>query len=183
VPSNSALPLISEAAPASPTDGVEAIAADLPTLRARFRPFFRRHRLHPHEIDDILQSALVIIVHQRALIRDPLAYFHGTVRRLIGLHLRRRAEAPLVQLAESDEAHLASESPAAEIERRRDALYLLARLPPPARRIALLHYVAGLSHREIGASLGLSEAAVRQQLCRALSRLRAEIQPSPDAPG
>ena len=175
-PSASAAPPAAAAAATAPGgDRAQGLAALLPGSRPPLRRIFRCYHVRAQDTEDIVQSALVVILQQWSLIRDPAAYFFVTVRRLASLDLRRRAVDRLVELTEDDALHLASESPALRLDRCRDARRLLARLPPTARRIALLHYGAGLSHREIAARLGHGEAAVRQQLSRSMRRLRAEL--------
>jgi RNA polymerase sigma factor (sigma-70 family) len=182
VPSNPAPPRVVEPAPSSLAGGAESIAALLPSLHPPLRRLFHRYHVRPHDVDDIVQTALLAVIQQRQHVRKPLAYFFGAVRRLAGQDLRRRAEERLVELADQHAVQLTSDSPAALIERRQDARTLVARLPLRARHIALLHYGADLSHRQIGAMLRMSEASVRQHLSRALRALRSEIHRPPDAP-
>jgi RNA polymerase sigma factor (sigma-70 family) len=173
-----ALPAPVATAAATPaSDFAQSLAALLPACYPPLRRLFRCYHVRTQDTEDIVQSALVVLLHQRSLIRDPAAYFFVTVRRLASRDLRRRAEERLVELAEADVRHLASQSPATHRDRCRDARRLLVRLPPPIRQIALLHYGAGLSHREIAARLGQSEAAVRQLLSRGLRRMRGALHP------
>jgi RNA polymerase sigma factor (sigma-70 family) len=50
------------------------------------------------------------------------------------------------------------------------------RLPKRQRTLVALRFGAGLSYREIGHQLGLSEAAALMAVRRALTRLRHELQ-------
>lgn len=55
---------------------------------------------------------------------------------------------------------------------RKDLAKFLARLPELSREVLLLHHVAGLSFREVGEVLGLSEGAAKVRAHRALEQLR-----------
>lgn len=55
---------------------------------------------------------------------------------------------------------------------RKDLAQFLARLPELSREVLLLHHVAGLSFREVGEVLGLSEGAAKVRAHRALEQLR-----------
>ncbi|HEV2075765.1 MAG TPA: sigma-70 family RNA polymerase sigma factor [Thermoleophilaceae bacterium] len=54
-----------------------------------------------------------------------------------------------------------------------EAWQAVAELPPKQRAALAYRYVCGLSHREIGAALGCSEAAARRSVHEGLERLRA----------
>lgn len=157
-------------APESP--GIVAVFA---AMRQPLKLLFRRFHLKPHEVEDIAQSALVILVQDWALLGNPHGYLLTTVRRLISNHLRRQAAENLVRLEEHLK-DLASEDPAIGLDRRLDAQRLLARLPPSARQIAYLHYGGGLTYQEIAAALEQPEATVRQLLSRGLRRLRRDLE-------
>jgi RNA polymerase sigma factor (sigma-70 family) len=49
----------------------------------------------------------------------------------------------------------------------------LAALPGPEREVLVLRYLEQMSAREVGAVLGISEAAAKKRALRALQRLRA----------
>src|SRR5579864_4264218 len=142
------------------TDGITAV---LQEMRQPLKLLFRRFRLQPHEVEDIAQSALTILVRDWHLVDNPRGYLLATVRRQISHHFRRLAAEKLDQLDEHLR-ELASEDPATGLDRRLDALRLLSRLPPSIRQVALLHYVAGMTHQEIAAALDQPEPAVRQLL-------------------
>ncbi len=55
---------------------------------------------------------------------------------------------------------------------RKDLAKWLARLPELSREVLLLHHVTGLSFREVGEVLGLSEGAAKVRAHRALEQLR-----------
>ena len=48
----------------------------------------------------------------------------------------------------------------------------LAALPAPDREVLVLRYLEELSAREVGAVLGIAEAAAKKRALRALRRLR-----------
>ena len=66
-----------------------------------------------------------------------------------------------------------------ERERLGDLAARVAELPPEIREMLALRHGDGLRHREIAELLGLSEAAVKQRMSRALRALRAQLQLEP----
>jgi RNA polymerase sigma-70 factor (ECF subfamily) len=58
-------------------------------------------------------------------------------------------------------------------QRARQVRGALDQLKPTEREALVLHYVAGLSHREIAAACNLDEATARKRTSRALARLRS----------
>ena len=167
---------VEAAAPRAASDEPEGIAALLPAMYPSLKSLFRQFHLTPQDAEDILQSALLRLVQQRSLIGNLQGFLFATVRTKIAHHLRRRAAERLVQLADEHFAALVSEHPASRLERRRDARRFLARLPPAVRQIADLRFGAGMTHREIAATLGQTEAGVRQILSRGLRSLRRDLE-------
>lgn len=68
-------------------------------------------------------------------------------------------------------------------ERRRRLRDALTRLPPQARRCALLRYQQGLKYREIADLLELSVGTVKSHLAQAKERLRGELEGEPALSG
>ena len=164
--------LSADCPPATAADGIGAVLA---AMRLQLRSLFERFRIAPADADDILQDSAIILLNQWNLVDNPGAYLLGTVRRRIFDFLRRRAAERLVQLAAEHLEQLVSERTLSLVEMRVDARRLVARLPPPAQQVVALRYGAGLRYREIAPLVGLTEAAVRQLLCRGLVRLRRQV--------
>jgi RNA polymerase sigma-70 factor (ECF subfamily) len=86
-----------------------------------------------------------------------------------------RAQRPGVALEEAAAQLIETRTPLAEMlrsERIEAARERLDRLAPEVRELLMLRYGDGLSSAEIGGLLGLSTAAVRQRISRALRSLR-----------
>jgi RNA polymerase sigma-70 factor (ECF subfamily) len=117
--------------------------------------------------------------------------------RLVGQHrrhlraarrsvLREQAEAPALpdasaaELADRLLAH--GESPSVGLQRQEDrgrVRTALAALPEPDREVLVLRYLEQLSAREVGAVLGVNEAAAKKRALRALQRLRGLLKEPP----
>lgn len=65
-------------------------------------------------------------------------------------------------------------------ERHVQLAALIAAQPAEVRELLALRFADGLRHAEIAAMLGLSEAAVKQRVSRALRELRARMRPIAD---
>ena len=95
---------------------------------------------------------------------------------------RAEAEAPGLSAAsavELAERLLApADSPSAALQRQEMAYRVRAALdalPEPDREVLVLRYLEQLSAREVGAVLGISEAAAKKRALRALQRLHASL--------
>ena len=143
-------------------------------LFAELYPALRRFAVvaKPAELDadDLVQEALVraLRVGRLSELDDPAAYLRRTIANLASntrrqLGRRRRA---LSRLTDADGGAGASYP---------SDLQDLLRLRPSERAAVYLAVVEGLSHAEVGVSLGCSEAAARNRVSRALRRLRADL--------
>ncbi len=139
---------------------------------AAYRQLRLRARAHARvagEAEDLLQSALLAAVEAGRL--DDPAWIEGTLRQLSALQarsaIRRRAREQA--LADAVDADAPSGEPA-------DARTLLARLPPAARRVAVLA-LHGLDGEEIRWILGIAPTAFRQRLSR-IRRVLGELGPA-----
>jgi DNA-directed RNA polymerase specialized sigma24 family protein len=116
----------------------------------------RRHARRAADADDLVQDALLIALEQGR--SDDPAWLAGVIRNQAAMQARsairrRRREAAV---AEDDVATTQEDSPPS-------AGALLERLPPAARRVAVLA-LHGLNAEEIRWVLGINAAAFRQRL-------------------
>lgn len=127
----------------------------------------------PDLAQDVLQEALVRAWRAAPRDLDPprlQAWLHRTASNLALDELRRRrrrAELPL-----HDAATVAASPHGDEDGRRRAAAQALAAMTPHQRMLLLLRYEAGLSLRDLGALLDVSEDAARKRVARARTAFR-----------
>jgi RNA polymerase sigma-70 factor (ECF subfamily) len=108
---------------------------------------------------------------------DPLRGFEAWAR-TIATHAALdwlRAQRPETELFMDVAAPPASD-PAISAEIRRKTASAFARLPPKLRIAAVLAVVEDLPHKEVAAALGISAAAVKVRVFRALRLLRKDLQ-------
>lgn len=130
----------------------------------------------PHEAEDVVQEALIGIHQKRATwdeARPLLPWVHAVARykmldaaRRHGRRRRGVVDAPAEDFAEIAPAPETSPPGAAD-----DAEKLIRALPEGQRKVVEAIAVDGLSTRDAGARLGMSEGAVRVALHRGLKRL------------
>ena len=142
--------------------------------------------LGPAEAEDAVQDAYVRVLEAdpRAL-NSTQAWLLTVVRHLAIDRLRRRVWMQQWQLAQTHDANTLHAAPSAEMsaalaEEVSRALWLLAaHLAPEDGAAVLLHEVFEVPHADIARASGRSEASSRQQLRRALLRLR-QMRGTPD---
>jgi RNA polymerase sigma-70 factor (ECF subfamily) len=149
----------------------------------------------PDEADDAMQEALLKTFRFVARIREPEAFrawLYRTVRNACLIGRRKRVDEPsqLVSLDEHapGEGHDRSvdvPEPSRDPEERAINAALRTRLvralhgvPRPYRVVVFLREIEGLSTKEVGDVLGISEANVKTRLHRARLMLREELEQS-----
>jgi RNA polymerase sigma factor (sigma-70 family) len=108
---------------------------------------------------------------------DPAREFEPWARR-IATHAaldRLRAQRPQAELP-ADCAALLTDAPGIRAEIRMKTAQAFARLPPRLRTVAILAVVEEQPHKEIADSLGISVAAVKVRVFRALRLLRKDLE-------
>ena len=120
-------------------------------------------------------------IHQAHARFDPARGFEGWARR-IATHaaldwLRaRRAESELSMEDYAELAAPAEADPAVTAEIRSNTALALGRLPPKLRIAATLAVIEELPQKEVAAALGISLAAVKLRVFRALRLLRKDLE-------
>ena len=133
---------------------------DLDTYR-RLRTEARRHARRAQDADDLVQDALLIALEQGSEhpSRDDPAWLIGVIRHRAAMDartaIRRRRREVAVAEDQATAAHPTEPPPSPAA--------LLARLPPSARRVAVLA-LHGLGAEEIRWILGIADTALRQRL-------------------
>lgn len=133
---------------------------DLDTYR-RLRTEARRHARRAQDADDLVQDALLIALEQGSEHppRNDPAWLIGVIRHRAAMDartaIRRRRREAAVAEDGATAAHPTEPPPSPAA--------LLARLPPSARRVAVLA-LHGLGAEEIRWILGIADTAFRQRL-------------------
>ncbi|WP_084597042.1 RNA polymerase sigma factor [Nocardioides aequoreus] len=135
--------------------------------------------------EDVVQDVFVTVHHRPDLLTgvdDVAAYLRRSVvngarsaqrRRVVALRHRGRA---------TDPTQTAGHAPGADAAvldgvRRRAVLDAVAALPRRQREVVALRYYLDLSEREIAATLGISQGAVKSHASRGAAALRQRLAP------
>jgi RNA polymerase sigma factor (sigma-70 family) len=128
------------------------------------------------DVDDVIQEtyAKLSTLDDVERIRNPRAYFFQIARSIILMHVRRSRVVSIQAVEQLDQLAVASDEPGPEVQASdREQLRLLAtmiaRLPKASEMAMTLRFAHDLSHREIGARLGMTANAVQKSLAKSLS--------------
>lgn len=144
-------------------------------LTRHLRGYYAR-RLGPAAAEDVVQETLIAI-HTRRATYDPqrpfTAWVYGIARYKLVDEYRRNKRAAAVPLDEAGELFTEDEAQAAIA--RRDVEKLLAKLPAAKRDLVREIKLEGHSIADTAARTGMSEAAVKVTVHRALKSLGEEL--------
>ena len=131
--------------------------------------------------DDLVQEALLRATRSAANLRgeaSPVTWFTAIALNLARDHFRAAQRTPWFTSLDRVEDIRAPDQPEADILRAEMSGCILdqvARLTGRQREAVTLHHFAGLSHREIAQTMGVSEANARVILHRGIAELRASL--------
>ncbi len=144
---------------------------------AQIYRYLQRKTGDPHRAEDLAQE--VFADATAALARDGFqpssmaAWLHTIAQRRVADDVRRRRRLDLLLPEEDLDALPAPDVDVDDGEALHEAI---ARLAPEQRRIISMKLLHGYSFAEIAPLLGVSEAAAKMRLQRALAALRAELE-------
>jgi RNA polymerase sigma factor (sigma-70 family) len=134
------------------------------------------------DVDDLAQELFLRTVAAEAArpIENPKAYLFEAARNMARTERSTRTRRVLEVIDESIEADIAGQDLSAEavvMGRERYAMFCesVALLPAQCRRVFLMRKAYDMSHKEIAASLGISESTVEKHIGTALARCSAYI--------
>lgn len=130
--------------------------------------------------EDVAQEVFLVVWSNLRKLRNPssfLPWVRQVARNQAHLWLRehRRERADEAALAAAVDARPTPADTMLQEEERRVLADVLDQLPDEAREVVVLFYREGSSTRQVAELLDISEAAVRQRLSRARSRIREEM--------
>lgn len=138
----------------------------------------------PHDLDadDVIQEcyAKLSMLESVEAIRHPRNYLYSVARTILLMHVRRARVVSIRAVNDIDAYALpADEPPLEEQISDREQLHILAlavaQLPEPGRTAFLMRMMEELSHKEIGARLGMSHNAVQKSIAKSLTVLMTKM--------
>ena len=144
---------------------------------AQLKAYLRGAFPSVHDVDDLVQESYLRIWRVRAEgpIRSARAFLFTVARRLAIDGTRRQIASPVEAVEDLARLPVHDESAdvVGEVEQRERVLVLgeaIGQLPGRCREVFLLHKIQGLSRRETGERLGLTEKTIEVQTARAMDR-------------
>lgn len=142
------------------------------------RSWLSRWRLDDMDVDDIVQETYAILASRVSVadIRNPKAYCFQAARSVILMHMRRAKIVSIRAVEDLDRLGTATDdlNPEEEVSEREQFHKLfeaLGELPDNGRQAVYLRLVEGLSQREIGKKLGISENAAQKHIVKSIQKL------------
>jgi RNA polymerase sigma factor (sigma-70 family) len=154
------------------------LARHILPCEAGLRSFLSRWNLPADlEADDIVQECYSRLAGMEtvASIQNPRAYFYAIARTIILSHIRHSKVVSIRSVDNLEDYDMPLDEPSPEEQASdRQQLHMLAlavaALPEWGRSAFLMRVVEGLSHKEIGAKLGVTDEAVQKSVAKSLKK-------------
>jgi RNA polymerase sigma-70 factor (ECF subfamily) len=149
------------------------------SLAIDVRRYFHRGAANSSVVNDLVQDTFLELHRARRTYSPPLPvrpWVFGIARKVLARSRRASQRQVIDRAAEYNE--LESTTPAHDDGAAIDLQQIdtaLARVPPGARDVWLLHHLSGLSFRSIAARLGISEMAAKLRSSRTTKELRIAL--------
>lgn len=135
------------------------------------------------EIDDIVQESYARLSEVKNVndIRNAKFYFYQVARSIIFAHVRRAKIVSIITVENIEQFNflvdeMTPETRASDREQLARLLNNIASLPKPSRDAFILRTIHGLSHREIGKRLGMSDNSVQKNIAKNLRYLMKNLE-------
>jgi len=145
---------------------------------AALRAWLMRWRLQDLHVDDIVQEAYAVLAARASVddIRQPKNYLFQTARSIVLMHLRRSRVVSIRAMENMERIGVAADDPSPEEQvSDREELHRLAQaiadLPAMGRQALTLRVIDGLSQREVGERMGISENAAQKHIAKSIHAL------------
>jgi RNA polymerase sigma-70 factor (ECF subfamily) len=142
------------------------------------RQWLSRWHIGTLDVDDVVQETYAILASRESVaeIRNPRAYCFQTARSVVLMHLRHAKIVSIRAVEDLERLGPVADDPSPEQQMSdREQLHKLAaamgELPEHGRRAVYLRFVEGLSQREIGRQLGISENAAQKHVVKSIEKL------------
>jgi RNA polymerase sigma factor (sigma-70 family) len=143
--------------------------------RGRIYRFFRGRLLSHHDAEDLTQRVFLDAVAALSEESRPpdsvLAWLYVVAQRRLVDEIRRRGRVSDLAPERQAASPAAAYGPAVAAS----LAEAIRRLPEGQRRVVVLRLLKGMSFREIGAQLGMSEAAAKMRFTRGLDAVRQHL--------
>lgn len=155
------------------TEELTKAAADGRSLERLARALVR----DGHAAEDLIQDAYLALLETRSKIRDgAVPWLTGTLKLLAKKGFRGAKNRDVREAsAARDEATEASDAWLIRLERRRLLVDHICSLDRPDREVVVMRFFEAMTPQGIARRLGISDAAARTRLSRALSELRNRL--------
>ena len=150
---------------------------------AAVRAWLKRWTSREQDIDDVIQEAYCRLAAMEDVthVGSGRAYLFQTTRNIVLEQVRRSKIIRIDNLTDLNTASIVDEAPpldrvvsgARELQRVEQ---LIECLPPKCRQVFVLRRIYGVSQREIGRILGLTQAAVEKQATRGLKLIMTALE-------
>lgn len=155
----------------------ESLEAFLDRVHPKLRTLFARYRIPIQDTEDILQQALLALVHHWSTVRDPEAWLVGTIRNKCLVYWRDRRR-KLYDTVDVKVLEWVSKPEAPSQERAdlwQDIETVIGRLPERCQSLLWLRYRMGYDNPEIADELGYSTNSISKVSARCLASLTREL--------
>jgi RNA polymerase sigma factor (sigma-70 family) len=162
-------------------DGAGACPSDLDRFLQAMGPKLKwllsTYHIPPEDAEDVLQQALLALVHQWSTVREPEAWLIVTLRRHCQMYWRTHRRR-LYAAVDSALLEFLSQ-PVAGRQERDDLLFdlrgVIDRLPSRCRTLLSLRFEAGYEPAEVARRLGYRASSISKMTTRCLAALAREL--------
>ena len=149
----------------------ESVDALLEGSRAEIQTVLARYRIPLRDAEDLVQDSFLALIYKYDTVRDPSAWFLGTLRNRCKLYWRQHRVRRSSSLDEVLESALAEPPSQEQSELRQDLGKVIQKVSNTCRSALEMHYLEGLTYQETAVRLGSRPNGIYKVMQRCLASL------------